>query len=762
MSISVAASSRLFGRLREASKPLEQIGAAIVGFVMSGASIMLAVAPFGVAWAGAVPPQLAISSSLGAMLGYLILLKGSGTLRYLACLLLLLALRWAFSFIPKNRVHFYTPLLASATVATTGLAIAISGDQTVYSFIMVFCEAAITATAGILFGKAYRAIRDGSSLTRTNGVCTGIWLATLYMGLSVFTIAGISPATICSLVAILCCGCFAGSGMSAAAAVTAGLAAALAGEPRLLAVFCAGGLAAGIFAPLGRIGAAVALTASSLLALIAQNGAQSATALFVECMIASAILMLIPVSFLRRLGITHANDSAEGEMLRRVVISQLSRTRHALCEIATVTDEVSQKLEDINGDPIESVLAKSCAKVCKGCKDSPRCWQTDYENTTDALNHAFAAARSGRQATEEDFPAHFKCLMSKRLLAAINEQTGGYLNRRSEKRHSAQLRSVSSDQFSGMGLLLSSLQEQLSEYTCAPTSVTDSITKYIAAKSCEATSVCCYLDAQQHVSLLVELPIHKISRLITPEVTADLSEIATQELSEPEVLCEGTISRLYWVAKAHYSLETAFLQRAANQNRFCGDSCSVIARAQSHAVLLLSDGMGVGSPAAVDATMTTSLLERLLRAGTDFTAALRLVNAALLSGGGDERLCTVDASLLDLFTCRLDLFKAGAAPTFILRQGRCAKVESASLPAGILSGTEAKHTTLSLSEGDLIVMLSDGLIETGSDWISSQLVALADHPLEQLCEELLKTASERRIAAHEDDMTVLAARVVAA
>ena len=237
----------------------------------------------------------------------------------------------------------------------------------------------------------------------------------------------------------------------------------------------------------------------------------------------------------------------------------------------------------------------------------------------------------------------------------------------------------------------------------------------------------------------------------------------SQELSEPETLCEGAIARLFWTAKAHYALETAFVQRAANQNRFCGDSCSVIGRAQGRAVLLLSDGMGVGSPAAVDATMTTSLLERLLKAGADFTAALRLVNAALLSGGGEERLCTVDASLLDLYTCRLDIFKAGAAPTYILRQGRCAKVESPSLPAGILSGAEAKHTTLSLSEGDLIVMISDGLLDSGAgDWISSQLVTLADHPLEQMCEELLDTASERRITAHEDDMTVLAARVVAA
>ncbi|MFV0496585.1 MAG: SpoIIE family protein phosphatase [Candidatus Fimivivens sp.] len=762
MSISATASSRLFGRLREVTGPLEQIGAAVVGFVMSGASIMLTAAPFGVAWAGAAPPDQAIASTVGAMLGYLFLLKGDGTLRYMACLILLLALRWAFTFVSKARMYIFSPLLACATIATTGLAIAISGDGSLYGFVMVFCETAITVTASLLFAKSYRALREGTGLTRTNGVCTGIWLAVMYMGLSAFTVVGVSPARICALAVILCCGYFAGSGFSAATAVTAGLAAALAGEPHLLAVFCAGGLAAGIFAPLGRLGGAAAMTIAAMLALIAQNNAGSATALFIECMVAAAILMVVPSSLLRRLGLARATDSAEGEMIRQVVISQLSRIRHALCDIASVTGQVSEKLDALNGDPIESVLAKACSKICKSCKDSPRCWQSHYEETADALNHVFAAAHSGHQAILADFPTHFKCLHTEKLLAAINDQTGGYLNRRAEKRHAAQMRSVSSDQFSGMGLLLASMQEQLSEYTSAPTTTIDAIYKYLAAKNCEVNSVCCYLDAQQHVSLSIELPLHKVSRLLPPETTADLSEIVSQDLSAPQTLCEGAIARLFWTAKAQYALESAFVQRAANQNRFCGDSCSVIARAQSHAVLLLCDGMGVGSPAAVDATMTTSLLERLLKAGTDFTAALRLVNAALLSGGGEERLCTVDATLLDLYTCRLNIFKAGAAPTYILRQSRCTTVESPSLPAGILSGAKAKHTTLSLSEGDLIIMVSDGLLESGGDWISSQIVALADRSLEQICEALIETATARRITNHEDDMTVMAARVVAA
>ena len=201
------------------------------------------------------------------------------------------------------------------------------------------------------------------------------------------------------------------------------------------------------------------------------------------------------------------------------------------------------------------------------------------------------------------------------------------------------------------------------------------------------------------------------------------------------------------------------MQRAADQNRFCGDSCRVIEQSDNRALLLLCDGMGVGGPAAVDATMTVSLLERLLTSGAEFDPALKLANAALLSGGGEERLCTVDTAILDLCSCRLTLNKAGAAPTYIFHDGRCSVFETQSLPAGILGGAEAQQITLTLSEGDMIVMVSDGLLEDGGEWLPSQITALSRFSPDEICAGLIETACQRRITLREDDMTVIAAKI---
>lgn len=762
MSISVAASSRLFSHLQKAKPLLKSTYSATVGFIMSGASIMLSAAPFGVAWAGAAAPEQALPSAVGAALGYLVLLRGEGALRYIACLILLLALRWALSFIPKSRVIYYSPLFAAAAVATTGAAIAMMDKGSSYGFIMAFCETAVTATAGILFGKAQRALEENACFAHTNGVCTGIFLAALYMGLSAVEPAGISPAAIFALAAIICCGCFAGTGVSCALAVAAGLAAAISGSPQLLAVYCAGGLASGVFAPLGRLGSCAAASGACLLVYAAQNGFSGITAVFIECAAACLLSAVMPASLLRRLGLARAYDCAEGEMLRQVVVSSLSRSKQALLEISELTGEVSKRLSEIGGDPIESVLARSCAAVCKGCKSSPRCWQTDYETTQDALNHAFSAARNLGQATPGDIPSHFNCERIEKMLSAINAQTSGYMARQSQKRQLAQLRSVSGDQFGGMGELLSSLEQKLNGYCCAPPQTAQAVTRYFASKECEAKSVCCYQNADNRICILVELPSHKAARLLTPQVAADLSELTAQELDKPVHSRSGAVSHIFWSVRPRFEIDSAFLQRAANQNRFCGDSCRVMDKTDDRAVMLLCDGMGVGSPAAVDATMTVSLLERLISSGAGFDCALKLANAALLSGGGEERLCTVDAAILNLYDCRLDIYKAGAAPTYIYQNGRCITVETQSLPAGILSGAEARHTCLSLSEGDIIVMVSDGLLESGGEWLPSQITALSSLPLPEICEQLIQTARQRRLSPREDDMTVIAAKIVAA
>lgn len=121
----------------------------------------------------------------------------------------------------------------------------------------------------------------------------------------------------------------------------------------------------------------------------------------------------------------------------------------------------------------------------------------------------------------------------------------------------------------------------------------------------------------------------------------------------------------------------------------------------------------------MDSAMTTGLLCRLIQAGVGFDAALKMVNSALLVKSGEESLATIDVTQIDLYTGRPTSTRRGQPPSFVVKSGRTGYVESTSLPAGILRGVSFEKSTIGLREGDMVVMVSDGVTATGVDWIPS-------------------------------------------
>ena len=76
---------------------------------------------------------------------------------------------------------------------------------------------------------------------------------------------------------------------------------------------------------------------------------------------------------------------------------------------------------------------------------------------------------------------------------------------------------------------------------------------------------------------------------------------------------------------------------------------------------------------------------------------------------------------------------------------------------GILVGAAFEKSSLTLREGDRLVLVSDGVTATGADWVKSQLEAGAELSAQQLAEDLARTARERQQPGREDDITVLVA-----
>ena len=142
--------------------------------------------------------------------------------------------------------------------------------------------------------------------------------------------------------------------------------------------------------------------------------------------------------------------------------------------------------------------------------------------------------------------------------------------------------------------------------------------------------------------------------------------------------------------------------------------------------------------------------------------AARLVNVALALKSEDESGATLDLISVDLYTGTARLFKAGAAPGFLVHGGRVRAVGEATLPMGVLGGVNGQSRVVHLTAGDYAVLVSDGLLVDGAGWVAKQveLSAAAGDAPEKLAETLVQTARIRaQKTGRPDDITAAVLRL---
>ena len=87
------------------------------------------------------------------------------------------------------------------------------------------------------------------------------------------------------------------------------------------------------------------------------------------------------------------------------------------------------------------------------------------------------------------------------------------------------------------------------------------------------------------------------------------------------------------------------------------------------------------------------------------------------------------------------------------------RVDTPSLPVGILPDVDFTYTEDTLSPNDLIVMVSDGAITAGEEWIERIIASWEDKSMQQLADLINDEATARRSDGHDDDITVIAMRI---
>ncbi|HWQ61637.1 MAG TPA: SpoIIE family protein phosphatase [Negativicutes bacterium] len=204
---------------------------------------------------------------------------------------------------------------------------------------------------------------------------------------------------------------------------------------------------------------------------------------------------------------------------------------------------------------------------------------------------------------------------------------------------------------------------------------------------------------------------------------------------------------------------------SAAKEKVSGDTAAVLPLPGWRVALVLSDGMGTGRRAAGDSAATVRFLERLLTAGFAVDVAVKTVNSLLLLKLPEESFTTVDMAVIDTAAGEAEFLKVAAAPSFVKRVREVATVKSASLPVGIMQQVEIEPVRWLLAAGDIIVMVSDGVVEVPGRWLDREtwvanfLRRQPDGDPQELAERILHQAVELAGTGRRDDMTVVVAKI---
>ena len=214
-----------------------------------------------------------------------------------------------------------------------------------------------------------------------------------------------------------------------------------------------------------------------------------------------------------------------------------------------------------------------------------------------------------------------------------------------------------------------------------------------------------------------------------------------------------------------YRLELGIAKTKKSNSIISGDSNTVIKLKDNKILVALSDGMGSGETAARNSKKVVLNLEKLLDTGFEEERAVKLINSYLLVGKNEDNFATIDAMVFDPESGIAEFIKIGACPTFLSsKNGQVSMVESSALPVGIVDDVELETKTKLLKSGDIMVMLTDGILDANpdkkEDAIKELLSTIKNTSAQRLADIILQEAVDCNFGIARDDMTVMVARVV--
>lgn len=225
-------------------------------------------------------------------------------------------------------------------------------------------------------------------------------------------------------------------------------------------------------------------------------------------------------------------------------------------------------------------------------------------------------------------------------------------------------------------------------------------------------------------------------------------------------------SKIKLASVTEYTVDTSMSQISKDPSSVNGDSHLCMGFGKEKYISALSDGAGSGSLANESSKAVINTLEKLIKAGFDENKAFEIVNSVIKMRQDESHYASLDVAIFDLQSASASFIKFGAAPTYILSEGKITSINSMNIPVGIINDAEYIPIVKKLNNNDIVFQISDGaLLKEGNihdnyltDILSKVNINMSS---KNIADSVLNKIIEHSSSNIADDITVVVNKIMA-
>lgn len=477
------------------------------------------------------------------------------------------------------------------------------------------------------------------------------------------------------------------------------------------------------------------------------------------------LFLLIPEKFIK--SIKSIIEIREKQGARNIVNrsrESLYRRFNNLSDVFLEMDSVYRNM--IKGsvkeeDAIVMLVSELKEKVCSECSEKHRCHRTFAKDTEIIFNNLAECAIKRGKVTLLDIPPFLtsRCQKLNYMVNFLNQTCQSYKNYADIMNNLDNGKILIADQLRGVAKIMKNLALEVNANVSFDSEKEEKILDELSYFNIDCREVTIYEENTDNISVTLLVGENDSTSKDLEKAVSKICDSKMQIVNiSPSTISGCSAVTLKTACPYNLIFGTACEKKGSSISS--GDTYSLIRLESDKYLIALCDGMGSGEKARKTSNLSISLVENFYKAGFDNDIILSSVNK-LLALTKDDNFSALDMCILDMRKGVCDFIKLGAPEGFIKREETTDVIESGALPLGILEDIKPMIKKSVLNVGDMIIIMSDGIVDAFEKNEDMSLFINNCQTLnpQTLADHILSRAKELSLGDAQDDMTVLVAKI---